>query len=96
MKTPSRVAAGLGGLAAIPFLLTGVAWIIVEIDLLGDHADVAWLLFLAGVDGLIGAAMVAAFSVAFTGRLPLWRRLAFVPVGAVVIVATLTEPWWTG
>ena len=41
------------------------------------------------------AGFLAAGIYAVEDRAPRWRRLALVPVNAVVIVAMLTERWWT-
>jgi hypothetical protein len=46
--------------------------------------------------GVVAALGLAAGIYAVGDRAPRWRRLALVPVNAVVIVAMLTERWWTG
>jgi hypothetical protein len=95
VKLVSRVAAGLAALATLPFVLFGLFWIWLMYDWAGERADVLWMLFLAGATGTIMALGLAAGSYAVLDRAAHWRRLAMIPAGAVVVVAILTEPWWT-
>jgi hypothetical protein len=60
------------------------------------HESVAWMLGIAFATGVVAALGLAAGIYAVADRAPRWRRLALVPVNAVVIVAMLTERWWTG
>jgi hypothetical protein len=60
------------------------------------HEGIAWMFGLAIVDALVVCAAGASLKWALTGRLPGWRRLILVPIGAVVAVAVVTEPYWQG
>jgi hypothetical protein len=59
------------------------------------HEGIGWMFGIAALDGVVCGAAVAGLWWAVTGRAPRWRRLALIPACAIVIVAVVTEPWWT-